>query len=351
MKTILLIEDNDELRTNTSELLSLSNYRVLEASDGKAGVQIAIQQKPDLILCDIMMPGLDGYGVYHALRKNEGVRNTPFIFLTAKSERSDFRKGMEMGADDYIIKPFTGTELLNAVDVRLNKMDLLKSELRAEFQKLQEKVEEVLGKNALQSLTEDCNRHTFRKKELVYSEGNHSDGVYYVLKGKVKAYKRSDHGKELVVDLYVKGDFFGYIPILEVSRHRHTAQALEDTDLAIIPKADFEELVYHKEDVARKFFSLLADNISEKESLLVDLAYNSLRKKVADALLFIQRKYKRADSVSIIDLNRESIASIAGVATESATRTLTEFKNENLIEINEGKIKIVNSGRLQNLLN
>ena len=81
---------------------------------------------PDLIICDIMMPVLDGYGVLHAVHKNTTIKNTPFIFLTAKTERSDFRKGMELGADDYITKPFEGIELLNAVESRLKKTDLLK---------------------------------------------------------------------------------------------------------------------------------------------------------------------------------------------------------------------------------
>ena len=121
MKKILLIEDNDDIRENTAEILELSNYNVIVAENGKIGVEKAIEHSPDLIICDIMMPGLDGYGVLHAVHKNEAIKNTPFIFLTAKTERSDFRKGMELGADDYITKPFDGIELLNAVESRLKK--------------------------------------------------------------------------------------------------------------------------------------------------------------------------------------------------------------------------------------
>lgn len=115
MKKILLIEDNQDIRDNTIEILELSNYEVIAAENGKVGVEKAIEHLPDLIICDIMMPELDGYGVFHAVHRNNAIKNTPFIFLTAKTERSDFRKGMELGADDYITKPFTGTELLNAV--------------------------------------------------------------------------------------------------------------------------------------------------------------------------------------------------------------------------------------------
>src|SRR5436190_22776268 len=106
MKTILIIEDNNDVRENTAEILELSNYRVLQAENGKLGVEVAQKMKPDLIICDIMMPVLDGYGVIHLLNKNPDTASIPFIFLTAKSERIDFRKGMEMGADDYIAKPF-----------------------------------------------------------------------------------------------------------------------------------------------------------------------------------------------------------------------------------------------------
>ena len=128
MKKILLIEDNDDIRNNTAEILELSNYKVTTAENGKKGLEKALEQHPDLIICDIMMPVLDGYGVLHAIHKNDTFKNIPFIFLTAKTERSDFRKGMELGADDYITKPFTGTELLHAVDSRLNKLELLKKE-------------------------------------------------------------------------------------------------------------------------------------------------------------------------------------------------------------------------------
>ena len=107
MKKILLIEDNEALRENTAEILSLANYNVATAENGKIGVEMAISNPPDLIVCDIMMPVLDGYGVFQIINKNPDLQHIPFIFLSAKSERNDLRKGMEMGADDYITKPFS----------------------------------------------------------------------------------------------------------------------------------------------------------------------------------------------------------------------------------------------------
>src|SRR6187455_264885 len=164
MKRILLIEDNDDIRNNTAEILELSNYKVIVAENGKIGVEKAIKHTPDLIICDIMMPVLDGYGVLHAVHRNDTIKNTPFIFLTAKSERGDFRKGMELGADDYITKPFDGTELLNAVESRLKKIDLLKHEFSPGLDGLDHLVEATTGKSNLLSFTESRIINKYKKK-------------------------------------------------------------------------------------------------------------------------------------------------------------------------------------------
>jgi CRP/FNR family transcriptional regulator, cyclic AMP receptor protein len=352
MKKILLIEDNEDIRSNTAEILELSSYEVIVAENGKAGVAKALESKPDLIICDIMMPELDGYGVLHAIQRNEDIKNTPFIFLTAKTERNDIRKGMESGADDYITKPFDGTELLNAVSGRLKKIDLLKQQLSPGLDGLGQLLQASSGKNALRELTEDRNINHYKKKQVIYSEGNHPNRLYYVLKGKVKTYKTNEDGKELVTELYSPGDFVGHIALLEMNRYKDTAEALEETELAVIPKEDFDELISTNPEIIKKFMQLLAKNISEKEDQLLRLAYNSLRKKVADALLMIQTKYQQKnEELFSIDISRESLATIAGTATESLIRTLSDFKNEKLVEIENGKIRIVNSKKLENLSN
>jgi CRP-like cAMP-binding protein/AmiR/NasT family two-component response regulator len=352
MKKILLIEDNDDIRENTAEILELSNYKVITAENGKIGVERAIEFAPDLIICDIMMPGLDGYGVLHAVHKNEAIKNTPFIFLTAKSERSDFRKGMELGADDYITKPFEGIELLNAVESRLKKIDLLKIELAPGLEGLQNLIEASGGKNPLKDFTEGRNINTYKKKQVIYSQGNHPGRLYYIVKGKVKTFKTNEYGKELITELYSEGDFVGYIALLEGTVHKDNAEALEETELAVIPREDFEELLNKNAEVAKKFIKLLAKNVTDKEEHLLGLAYNSLRKKVAETLIMLQKKYKNEnDEKFTIDISRENLASIAGTATESVIRTLSDFRNEKLIEINSGNIKIVNFKKLENLVN
>ncbi len=351
MKKILLIEDNDDIRNNTAEILELSNYQVIRAENGKVGVEKALAHHPDLIICDIMMPLLDGYGVLHALQKNELSKSIPFIFLTAKSERADFRQGMQAGADDYISKPFDGTELLNAVDARLKKIDYLKTEFRPGLEGFTSFIK-ASGKDELLSLVEEQNINKYKKKQIVYSEGNHPNRVYYLLKGKVKAYKTNEHGKELVMELFSPGDFLGHVALLEQSVYKDTAETLEECEIAVIPKEEFDELINRNSEVAKKFIQLLARNIAAKETQLLRLAYNSLRKKVADALILLQDKYSHnEDKTDTIDINRESLAAIAGTATESLIRTLGEFRNEKLIYIEDGKITITNQKKLECLVN
>jgi CRP-like cAMP-binding protein len=293
-----------------------------------------------------MMPVLDGYGVLHLLQKNPSVQNTPFIFLTAKTERSEMRKGMELGADDYLTKPFEGTELLNAVESRLKKQDLVKQHFSADLNGVNELIKASSGKDIIQSFTSGRNINKYKKKQVIYSEGNRPSRLYYIQKGKVKTYKSNEDGKELVVGLYNEGDFLGYIALLEGTVYKEMAEAMEDTELGIIPKEDFEELMNVNPNIARKFIALLAKNVSEKEEQLLKMAYDSLRKKVADTLIALYKKYNNP-----IDISRDNLASIAGTATESMIRTLGDFKTEKLIDIKDGAITIINAKKLENLLN
>ena len=121
MAKILVIEDEASIRENILELLEAENFEALGATNGKVGIKMAIAQIPDLILCDMMMPEVDGHGVLKALRSEPLTATIPFIFLTAKADKSDIRTGMELGADDYITKPCTPQELLKAITIRLEK--------------------------------------------------------------------------------------------------------------------------------------------------------------------------------------------------------------------------------------
>ena len=351
MKKILVIEDSKQILENTAELLELSNYVVYTAANGKIGVEQALANKPDLILCDIMMPELDGYGVLHMVQNNPELQSTPFIFLTAKTEQSDLRKGMSLGADDYISKPYDATDLLNAIENRLKKADLLKKTLLNGINGVNELITIVGGDKALSDFVEGRHLDKYKKRQRIFSEGNHPIRLYYVQKGKVKIYKTNTEGKELIVKIVDEGEFFGYTAMLENTVYKVSADALEDSEIAAIPKTEFEELINSNTEVTRKFIKLLASDITEKEDQLLHIAYNSLRRKVADTLLAVEKKYKNSLEKFNINLSRENLAAVAGTATESLIRTLTDFKTEKLIDIQDGKIIILNYQKLENLVN
>lgn len=351
MKTILLIEDNADIRENMSEILDLAGYNVLTAADGMEGVSLAVKNNPDIIVCDIMMPVLDGYGVIHMLQKNETTQHIPFIFLTAKAERAEIRKGMELGADDYITKPFNGTELLNAIESRLRKSEITQKHIGDNINGLNTIIATVGGDDLMKQMIAGRTTDLFRKKQSIYTEGSHALRLYYVEKGKVKTFKTNDEGKEFVMGLYNEGDFFGYLPLLDDTAHKESAETMEDSEITLIPKAEFEQLVNTNKEVMQKFIKLLAHNVVEKEEQLLNVAYNSLRKKVANALVALHEKYGVGNDSYVINLSRENLASIAGTAKESLIRTLSDFKEEKLVDIVSGDIIIRNEQKLRNMAN
>jgi len=350
MKTILVIEDNLKVRENIKEILELSGYKVLTAAEGKTGVEIALKNNPDLIVCDIMMPVLDGYGVLHLLNKNKATYGTPFIFLTAKSEKADFRKGMEMGADDYLTKPFDGIELLTAIEIRLKKTDSLKIPATASKESVNDFINAAKQNSNQPLLSDEREVAELKKKYNLYTEGTRPRAVYYVISGKIKTFKSSDDGKEFIIDIHSAGDFIGYNSIIENVNHTENAQVLEDAEVMLIPAEDFLSLFTHDAQVSKKFIQLITRNISEKEDRLVNMAYNTMRKKVAYSLIQVLEKYRKdKDDNEINELSRETLAQVTGVATESLIRTLADFKAEKLIALEPGKIIILNESKLRNL--
>ena len=352
MKKILLIEDNNDMRENTAEILELANYNVFTAKNGKEGVELAQKEKPDLIICDIMMPILDGYGVLHLLSKNTETENIPFIFLTAKAERSDMRKGMEMGADDYLTKPFDDIELLNAIESRLKKADLIRKEFSKNIDGLNEFIKGAKGIEDLKKLSDNREIHKFKKHESIYKEGSFPKGIYFLNSGKVKIFKTHEMGKEFITDLYKEGDFFGYLALMDESKYSETAEALDECEVCFIPKEDFYSLLFQNSQVSKKFIRMLSDNLAEKEEQLVKLAYNSVRKRVADALVALYNRYKKDNNENFsINISREDLANLSGTATETTIRTLSDFKEEKLIEIKGGLISLINFEKLSQLRN
>lgn len=352
MKKILLIEDNQEMRENTAEILELANYDVTTASNGKEGVRLAQTVKPDLIICDIMMPELDGYGVLHMLSKNPETASMPFIFLTAKAEKSDHRKGMSMGADDYLTKPFDDMELLSAVEVRLKKNEQMKSRYSPDMEGLNEFLAHAQSLDDLVKLSDKRKIKTFKKKDLIYQEDAYPAGIYFLSKGKIKTSRINEDGKEFITALVNEGEFFGYAALLEDKPYSDTAVALEESEVCIIPKEDFFALLYNNREVAAGFIRLLSNEVKDKEERLLHLAYNSVRKRVAEALLLLKARYadEKKESFSMA-ISREDLANLAGTAQETVIRTLSDFKEEKLVDIKGSTITILDSGKLDRMKN
>jgi len=355
MRKLLVIDDHDDIRENIAEILSLAGYTTFTAENGKLGVTAAIKEQPDLIICDIMMPELDGYGVLHLLRKNPATEHIPLIFLTARTERADFRKGMEMGADDYITKPFDDIELLNAIEVRLKKYDVLQAKYPSDEKGVSELIKDLSSSGLLHMQLDMYETEDLPKKHTLYNEGKRPKVLHYLRKGKIKAFRVNEDGKEYITNFYAAGDFIGYLPLLEGKNYEDTAIVLEDAEVVMIPREEFVDGVFNDIAVATKFIRLIAQNIQEKEERLLSLAYGSLRKRVAKALVDIHAKFSQEEgsgtkTTQALDISREDIAQYVGTATESLIRTLSDFKSEKLIEIKEGKIRILDLGRLKNLL-
>ena len=350
MKRILLIEDNIEMRENTAEILELASYQVQVAENGKVGVRMAQDDPPDLIICDIMMPELDGYGVLYMLAKNPQTSNVPFIFLTAKAEKSDYRKGMNLGADDYLTKPFEEMELLEAVEIRLKKSQQFQKDFENDIEGFDHFIEEAKGLDEMNKLSHDRRSRHYKKKEALFYEGEYPNFLYFINKGKIKTYKMNEDGKELITALYKEGDFVGYLALLENMEYPESAVVLEESEVYLIPRKDFLELLFTNRDVSARFIKMLSRNLVEKERELLNLAYNTVRKRVADALLQLKRRYQidQEEDFSMA-ISRDDLASMVGTAKESVIRTLSEFKGDAFIEINGSKITILQPEKLAQL--
>lgn len=349
MKKILIIEDDTIMRENTAEILELSHYEVMTAPNGKVGAMLAKEKKPDLIVCDIMMPELDGYGVLHILSKDPKTASIPFIFLTAKAEKSEMRKGMELGADDYLTKPFEDTELLSAIEARFKKVDTLKKEFSRNIQGLDHFFEEARGLEELKTLSKGRSVSRYKKKEVVFHVGDTPHYAYFLNKGSIKTYKTHDDGKELITNIYKDGDFIGHVALFEGKPYSDSALVLEESEIYKIPKDDFLSLIYKNRDVAGQFIRILSNRIEEQEKHLLRLAYDTVRKRTAEALLTLVRQSPSKGKTDSIRITRDDIASMAGTATETVIRCLTEFKEDGLIEVTGREITILDPKGLENM--
>ena len=349
MKRILLIEDDVILRENTAELLELSGYDVQTAANGKIGVDKAKEILPDIIICDIMMPELDGYGVLEAISKDNETKYIPFIFLSAKTERQDVRKGMDLGADDYITKPFEEDELTSAIESRIAKAAILKDERDNSNTTKPNNEDEIRTLNGLKNYFDDNGSYfSYPKNTVIYREQDHANFIYLINKGTVKCHQIDEQGKELVTTIYKEDDLFGYTTFTNNKPHKETATSIHEVELKGISAKQFSEILNSNHKIAIELIQLLSDNISAMKNQLLEMAYSSVSKKTAATILKFAEKINRKPE-DPIKISRSDLASVAGIATETLIRTLTSFKRQGIIKIEGRTIQILDIEELKRI--
>ncbi|WP_178988325.1 response regulator [Winogradskyella schleiferi] len=349
MKTVLLIEDDTVLRENTAELLELSNYDVITATNGEIGLEKALREKPDIIVCDIMMPILDGYGVLEGLSKHNETKFIPFIFLSAKTEHKDVRKGMDFGADDYITKPFTEDEIVSAIESRIAKANLFKEERESDKRINETNEDELRTLNDLKNFFDDNGTvFSYHKDDIIYKEGHNSNYIYLILKGIVRCYKFDEKGKELTTALHKEDDLFGYTSFTQNIPYRETAAALEDLEMVGVSKAELKDVLDKNHKVTLEVIQLLTDDITGVKDQLLQMAYSSVKRKTASTILrFAEKINSKPDDP--IKISRYDLASVAGIATETFIRTMSDFKKQGLIEMDGRNIKVIDLEKLKDI--
>ncbi|MCK0146651.1 response regulator [Arenibacter sp. F26102] len=347
MKTILLIEDDRALRENTEELLELSGYSVTTAPNGKVGIKMAKEIIPDIIVCDIMMPELDGYGVLKDLSSDEKTRLIPFIFLSAKTEHKEIRKGMDLGADDYLTKPFEEEDLISAIESRLAKVELLGRMSQEGALNPLASDNQIRTLNELKNFFDDNGEPVnIAQGGTIYQEGSYSHKIYLILKGVVKCHTMDEDGKELITSLYRADDFLGFTSFLDNVPYQESATAIENVELAGISKENLKQVLEKNHNISMELMELLTGNIKDIKQQLLQMAYSSVRKKTAQTLLqFAEIMNNKTEDP--IKISRNDLASVAGIATESLIRTLSGFKKEGLIDIEGRNIRIKELKALQ----
>lgn len=310
----------------------LSGYQTLTAENGKEGVQAALHEQPDLIICDIMMPELDGYGVLRILSKNPASAFIPFIFLTAKTEMTDMRRGMTLGADDYITKPFDDVELLDTIEVRLQKKNFYTHNSPSTLGTLSYPTGEQIIES-LPSEIKDAETRIVHKKELLYAEGQMCRNIFLIRSGRAVSIKADDYSKEVITRFYQYPMVLGLSSALTGQRYHETVKAFEDLEVVPIHKDEFIQHILQDKSLSYFFLTQLAnDQVKADEKLLLQ-AFGTVRMKLASVLIDLYKFYEQ-DGKAILPIPREDLANLAGTAKETIIRSLSEFKDEGLVNIN-----------------
>lgn len=358
MQKILFIQDQAQKEEDIRQLLGLSNYRVVVAADGREGIEMALGERPDLILCDTQLSSVDGYGVIHALQHYPETRGIPVVLLMSMAEKDSFREAMKAGADDFLARPFEGIDLLRAVEACLERHRNRVSGEHGAFMKSGGRLQGEhahVGTDSREDADwrpDEQDIRSFKKRTLLYLEGQRASQVWYVVSGKVKTYLIHSDGKELITSICGPGDCVACAAAVHGGSYTDNAQVLEDSTLTLIPRPEFLRLLAGNPGFIRQMIKWLSRSSRTQETGLLNLAYSSLRKKVANGILSLWDNFRKEDDgKAYISISRENLAAIIGSAPESLTRTLSDFRRERLIEITDGKIYLLDEGGLRNMIN
>lgn len=322
---IVVIEDQEEVRENLLETLELAGYDVVGASDGHAGVQRVREHAPALVLCDVMMPKLDGFGVLELLRADASTAAIPFVFLSARTEREDLRRGMNLGAADYVTKPFFQDELLRVVQLRIAQAAAPSIHGGQVLAKAH--TEDV--KPLLAELRQRGRTRQYTDRATVCYEGDEALNVYYVQGGRLRSHRETSFGKTLTLDLYGAGTWVGIDDVLGGGWHAAALSAFPDATVVIVPKGELLALVHKHPALTLALARQLAQDVALRTEQLLQIAYYSVRKRVAESLL----RFGEGPDKTRVELRREDIAEAIGTTPESVTRTLTELRKDGLVDL------------------
>ncbi|HTS44726.1 MAG TPA: response regulator [Puia sp.] len=352
MKRILIIEDNREIRENIAEILELEGYQVFSASSGRIGVEIAFAKNPDLIFCDIMMPDLDGYATLYLLGKNKDTMNIPFIFLTARTEKAEIQKGLGLGATNYIVKPFTDTDLLRAVQSGIQKASQISTAQSCTVQELTEFINYAKTQYGLPLSKDEISRRICRKNEMLFVQHDQPVAAYFVIDGKIRSYLWNEEGSQFTTNTHRNGEFLGYMAIMESSEHKDNAIAEEDSSIIMISSHAFLQLMHYDHSLGKKFIKLLAGDNIRKEERLISLAYYSFRKGIIEKLLSFSKEMKESHrEPELWEILEGNPAMHPGRDNDYAAFILDDLKTANLIDIRGKKIIIKEEKQLKRILN
>lgn len=342
-RKILIIEDNHEMRENISEILELSNYEVYSAADGLLGIQEARKVKPDIILCDIMMPNLDGFGVLKILQQDPIMQTIPLIFLTAKAEKEDFRKGMNLGAEDYLIKPFDDVDLLEVIEKKLHKYQELSKNRTSRSLAGLIQFEKLENYSKVKVLIESIESKEYGKKSKIWTTDEKVNSIYFLESGMLKEGIETVGGKEFVFEFHTGPGFAGITHLFQNNYHSY-CEVIEPSMIKTISRKSLEELIL-SENLWTSFQHYFSAQCQQHLARLAVNSFGNVREKVAYHLYTLYLKLNQ----SSIHLSREDLASYCGIAKETLIRNLTELKDEKVIQIDSEGIHILQPQKLNAL--